>query len=398
MAHPARLLLLAWLCAASLGVAIAQEHPCVRPQEPFVVALCSDPELRTLADGQSAAMMAVWGRLSPDEQRRFRSEQVTWRETTARTCGVASSPLPLPLPVAVKDCLKRAEATHTEFLRRYTLGAGSTAAPSSPGRPVPLLSTQSSPPIAASPTTAPVVAGPPRVQASPPSAAGAPSTETGKPGSGDSSLGTGVLVVGTLALIAAVWKKLAKAADRRRRIKWTCEYINGVNQSRYFPAVPVGINLQAGEVGLLQVRAQLSEMRSHRYSTGSSVRLAKGISVSSRRYHSYRTRDIVDHGTVAITTRRVAYTGSGKTAQVMYRDLVAIEGDLDTNVVHTARRQNAILIHYPAAMLGLILVRFFASAQLTDNRLPDGWQFTAQPGGDGVTIDLVEGTQSAIAG
>jgi hypothetical protein len=120
-------------------------------------------------------------------------------------------------------------------------------------------------------------------------------------------------------------------------------------------------------------------MRSHRYSTGTSVRLAKGVSVSSRRYRSYRTRDIVDHGTVAITTRRIAYTGSEKTAQVMYRDLVAIDGDIDTNVLHTARRQNAIVIHYPAAMLGLILVRFFASAELTDNHLPEGWHSLPDP-------------------
>jgi hypothetical protein len=49
------------------------------------------------------------------------------------------------------------------------------------------------------------------------------------------------------------------------------------------------------------------------------------------------------------------------------------------------------VIHYSEAMLGLILVRFFASAELVDNRLPNGWQFTARPKGDGIAIDLSEG-------
>jgi hypothetical protein len=40
----------------------------------------------------------------------------------------------------------------------------------------------------------------------------------------------------------------------------------------------------------------------------------------------------VDYGTIAITTRRITYTGGAKTAPVMYRDLVTIEGDLDRNV------------------------------------------------------------------
>jgi hypothetical protein len=80
----------------------------------------------------------------------------------------------------------------------------------------------------------------------------------------------------------------------------------------------------------------------------------------------------------------------------MFRDLVTIEGDLDSNVVHTTRRQNAIVIHYSEAMLGVILVRFFASAGLADNRLPAGWQFTARSEGDGIAFDLGNGARPAI--
>jgi hypothetical protein len=104
-----------------------------------------------------------------------------------------------------------------------------------------LASPPGTPPAVAPATTAPIVPAPPRVQASSSPAAGAPATEAAKPGSDEySGLGTTVLIIGALTLATAVWKKLAKAADRRRRIKWTCEYINSVNQSRYFPAFPSG--------------------------------------------------------------------------------------------------------------------------------------------------------------
>jgi hypothetical protein len=167
------------------------------------------------------------------------------------------------------------------------------------------------------------------------------------------------------------------------------------HQRRCFPAIPVSVNLQPGEFGLLEAPALLSEMRSHRYSTGARVRIAKGIWVGGRQYHSYRTRDIVDRGTVVITTRRIAYTGASKTAQVLFGDLVSIEGDLNCNIIHTARRQNAIMIHYSEAALGLVLIRFFASSVLADNRLPNGWQLTARANGDQITLNVSKATAVA---
>ena len=97
---------------------LAEDHACVQPQDQFVVALCSDPELRAIADQQRGAMMALWSRLSPEEQRRFRSEQLTWRETTARGCRV-DQPSLQPLSVETKNCLLQAEARRIEFLRHY---------------------------------------------------------------------------------------------------------------------------------------------------------------------------------------------------------------------------------------------------------------------------------------
>jgi hypothetical protein len=139
-------------------------------------------------------------------------------------------------------------------------------------------------------------------------------------------------------------------------------------------------------------------MRAHRYSTGARVRIAKGVWIGGSRSHSYRTRDIVDHGIIVITTRRIAYAGHTKTAQVMFHDLVAIEGDLDCNLVHSARRQNAIMIHYADALLGLLLVRLFAGGSVVDNRLPSGWRLLAQPQGEQVVVSLHKATPEALAG
>src|ERR1700747_619018 len=68
--------------------ALADDHPCTHPQDQFVVALCSDTELRAIADQQRDAMMALWNRLAPEEQDKFRKEQIAWRDFTARRCRV----------------------------------------------------------------------------------------------------------------------------------------------------------------------------------------------------------------------------------------------------------------------------------------------------------------------
>jgi hypothetical protein len=152
----------------------------------------------------------------------------------------------------------------------------------------------------------------------------------------------------------------------------------------------VSINLEPGEIGLWQESAGLSEMRSHRYSTGGSVRVAKGVWVGARQYHSYRTRDIVDRGIVTVTTRRITFVGNAKTAQVLYRDLVNIDWGDRVNVINTQRRQNAVVIHYDGALIGYLLVKIFASAHLPDNRFPATWRLTAQAKRRGVDVQLAE--------
>jgi hypothetical protein len=226
-------------------------------------------------------------------------------------------------------------------------------------------------------------------------------SETGaKISSRDNGSGTtSVIVLTAVAFVVfgAILKLRRKRLDRRRRIERACTYFSEVNERRSFPRVPVSVNLQAGEVGLFEAPARLSEMRAHHYSTGARIRIAKGVWVGGSRSHAYHTRDIVDHGIVAITTRRIAYAGHTKTAQVMFHDLVGIEGDLDCNLVHSSRRQNAIMIHYADALLGLLLVRLFADGSFVDNRLPSGWRLLAQPQGEQVAISLRKETPEALA-
>jgi hypothetical protein len=148
-----------------------------------------------------------------------------------------------------------------------------------------------------------------------------------------------ILVLVGLAVIGKIIKnkedkkdKEKWAADQKQRMAQACTYVNDSNERRYFPIVQTGITLESGEFALLQTSGQLSEMRSHGYSVGSSVRITKGLWVSGRQYHSYRTRETVDQGTIVITTRRIIYTGASKTAQIWLRELIAIEGDVDSTL------------------------------------------------------------------
>jgi hypothetical protein len=104
--------------AIFVSSALAEDHPCVQARDPFVVALCSDPELRTIADQQREEMMALWNRLPPQEQDKFRNDQLAWRDFTARRCTV-DQPSLQPLSAETKNCLKQAEARRIEFLRHY---------------------------------------------------------------------------------------------------------------------------------------------------------------------------------------------------------------------------------------------------------------------------------------
>jgi hypothetical protein len=118
--------LLVGIASAAIFVssALAEDHPCAQPQDPFVVALCSDPDLRATADQQRDEMMALWNRLSPQDQDKFRKDQLAWRSFTARRCRV-DRPMPLPLSAETKICLGQAEAGRIAYLQHY----GQTDAP-----------------------------------------------------------------------------------------------------------------------------------------------------------------------------------------------------------------------------------------------------------------------------
>jgi hypothetical protein len=116
-----------------------------------------------------------------------------------------------------------------------------------------------------------------------------------------------IVLVALIAIVGAciMMRRRAKAAEQQRRIDRACYYFRSVDQARAFPSVPVNVNLQPGEVGLLQSPASLSEMRTHHYNTGVRVRIANGFWLGGSQSHSYRAREIVDRGMVAITTRRI---------------------------------------------------------------------------------------------
>jgi hypothetical protein len=108
------------------STAPAQEHPCVHPRDAFAAALCVDPDLHALAEQQLAAMVALWKRVSPQEQDKLRNEQLAWRDRTAHECQV-DQPTALPLSAGTKRCLEAAETKRTQYLQHYDDTAAPTA-------------------------------------------------------------------------------------------------------------------------------------------------------------------------------------------------------------------------------------------------------------------------------
>ncbi len=183
------------------------------------------------------------------------------------------------------------------------------------------------------------------------------------------------IVIGVLALIV-IGVMLNRAGNKmiERRLATVRAYIEEANLTRQFPPVVVPLNLQPGEIGLLSAPAQLSEMRRHR---------------NARTRRSYESRDIVDRGTIAITTQRVAFIGAAKSLQVRYRDIMDVELSEagGATSVYSTRRQAPLVAHYDMAPLGVVLLKLYSSVALSDNRLPEGFARSAKPDGKG-GIDL----------
>src|SRR5260370_40371622 len=71
---------------------------CARAKLPSNIAICSDPELRTLAIERQRSYDEAKARLSPDQRKALLADQNGWVRSYPQACGLApDAPPPLPL-------------------------------------------------------------------------------------------------------------------------------------------------------------------------------------------------------------------------------------------------------------------------------------------------------------
>jgi TPR repeat protein len=119
----------AWL----LGGGTAAAFSCTGAKLPWDLVVCSDPELRSLADQRLQAFEAAENRLNPTQIDQLREDQSTWVRSYSASCGVpANRPVPHPIPSSVIECFRDAGKARLAYLRAY--GRQADAAPSAPSQ------------------------------------------------------------------------------------------------------------------------------------------------------------------------------------------------------------------------------------------------------------------------
>jgi hypothetical protein len=108
-----------------------------------------------------------------------------------------------------------------------------------------------------------------------------------------------------------------------------------------------GIFLKEGEIAYLVVGAELLKEIRHtvRNYGGLSVRLAKGMyaHVGQSVPHVSSSIEVVDYGTLTVTSHRIVYTGAGQSLEIIYNKLLALNVFTNGIQFHQSNRANAPL-------------------------------------------------------
>jgi|GEM_PF-5597509 len=185
-------------------------------------------------------------------------------------------------------------------------------------------------------------------------------------------------------------------ADREKRTHSICLYFNDVERDRAFPDITASINLKQHEFVVCNQPASLYEYRTQRYSTGASVRVARGVYVGGRQQHSYESLREVATGQVIVTNQRIVYLSTQHTRTVNLSDILSIEGDHGFLEVHTSKRQKPVLLGLPSFDTALLtlLVKLFTTGKFEGRFLPSDIHLAPQCGPDGevsVNVSSVSG-------
>jgi uncharacterized protein len=130
MRFPLALLLTVFL--ASSAEAAPLDEWCAQVKAPSSIALCSDPELRTLAVERQQVFNATRGRIGEARYPELAADQSAWVTSYPKACGVAQDVAPsLPLAASVRSCMANAGRARIAYLAAYGLRpvSGSSPAP-----------------------------------------------------------------------------------------------------------------------------------------------------------------------------------------------------------------------------------------------------------------------------
>ena len=111
---------LLFICLASSAHADPFDDWCKTARLPLSIAICSDPDLRALAQERQHAYDDANARLSPDRQKALLADQNGWVKSYPLACGLAQDAAPpLPLAPAIKACMAQAGRARIAYLRAY---------------------------------------------------------------------------------------------------------------------------------------------------------------------------------------------------------------------------------------------------------------------------------------
>ncbi len=110
----------AFIFSMVLASGTAAAFDCVGVTFPSTVVICSDPELRGLADERQEAINEARTRIGEQAWPALWEDQKRWVRAYATACGVPpNSPPPDPVPSSIKECFKQAGEARIAYLRAY---------------------------------------------------------------------------------------------------------------------------------------------------------------------------------------------------------------------------------------------------------------------------------------
>jgi hypothetical protein len=198
-----------------------------------------------------------------------------------------------------------------------------------------------------------------------------------------------LVIIGIVIVVWIIVKRHGKT-QTDNNLTELCDYFDSVNATRAFPTVGLNtVTAKKGEFGLINERATLYEMRTHRQSVGMSVRVAKGVYVGKRAYVSKEHLDRTSVGTLKLTNQRLLFVGE-QTIIVQLGNIISAQAGGDHLQIHSKKRQRPVVIQFTSAQLAALLIAAFLRHPLAENTLPKDMTITATPTAsrDGITLSF----------